>query len=83
VTTTETATAPSITGVQVTPTTAPTESSETEVPWWAWLLIGLGVVIVVGMVYGLGRHHGEARPSGGSVPPTTGPAGPEPPGDVR
>ena len=49
------------TQVQVAPaSTTGGESDDGELPWWGWVLIGLGVAAIVAAIYLVGRRQGEA-----------------------
>lgn len=62
----------SATAVKVAPTsTAAATDSGGGVPWWGWVLIVLGVVVIGIAIFSLGRRHGggdtpapEGRPGG-------------------
>jgi cobalamin biosynthesis Mg chelatase CobN len=52
------------TAVKVAPTsTAATTEDSGGVPWWGWVLIALGVVVIGIAIYALGRHHGSGSSS--------------------
>ena len=60
----------SVTAVKVVPTsTAASTEPGGGVPWWGWVLIVLGVVVIGIAIFALGRRHG-----GGNTPPS--PKGP-------
>jgi hypothetical protein len=61
----------------VTPTTPASSSgsgSTSSPPWWAWLLIGIGVVLLVMGIFALGRHSSRHHQPGppGQPPPDQG-----------
>jgi hypothetical protein len=61
--------------VNGTPTT--TDSSGGGLAWWAWVLIGAGVVTVLIAIFAAGRRRGrDSNTPSGPVAPGTAPAGP-------
>jgi len=60
------------TTVAVTPISTTASQAGSGVPWWGWVLIGLGVVGVAIAIFQLGRRR---RGGGGSRPPDSGPSG--------
>jgi hypothetical protein len=84
-TTTQSAAGPSVTNsttnsatanIHATQTTPAAESSGGGLPWWAWVLIGVGVVGVVAAIFAAGRHRGKATSA--TTPPGTADASPPP-----
>jgi hypothetical protein len=65
--------------VKGTPTT--TDSSGGGLPWWAWVLIGMGVVGALVAVFTAGRHRGKTTSSASesAAPETPPPSTPGPP----
>jgi cytoskeletal protein RodZ len=65
---TTTSVANKTTSVQVTPATTTSttgKSTASQIPWWGWLLIGLGAAGLVVAIFAAGHRRG-ARGSGGS-----------------
>ncbi|MGN6872361.1 MAG: hypothetical protein ACTHMY_28560 [Solirubrobacteraceae bacterium] len=54
------------TTVAVTPISADTSESGGGIPWWGWVLIGLGVVGVAIAIFQLGRGRRGGSGDGGS-----------------
>ena len=81
---TATATQPAQTSTSSTVTVAPTSTAAAsddgggDLPWWAWLLIVLGVVAIGFGLYGLGRRRRHAAATDGGVPPPPASAGDAP-----
>lgn len=58
------------TNVQAAPATTAGDESSDGLPWWGWVLIGLGVVAIGSAIFAVGRNRGRRKPPDAPAGPT-------------
>ena len=72
-------TANKTTSVQVSPTSTTDKQTGDQIPWWGWVLIGLGAAAIGIGIFAAGHRRGARRSGGSPVSPGATP-GPDQPG---